>query len=69
MPDAWVFFFSIHLAVQILFSSLVVVAAIMIGFLRHCNYVYLYCLTCESDDLSYLLSVEATKNSDRDLHD
>lgn len=61
-------FFSTHLAVQILFSSLFVVAATVIGFLRHCTYVHLYCLTCESDNLPYLLSVEATENSDRDLH-
>lgn len=62
-----ILFFSI-LAVQILFSSLFVVPATMIVFLRHCNHVHLYCLTCESDDSSYLLSIEATDNSDCDLH-
>lgn len=68
MPDARVgVFFSTHLAVYILFSSLFVLAATVIVFLRHCNYVHLYRLTRESDDLPYLLLVVMTESSDRDL--
>lgn len=66
------FFFSINLAVHIFFSSLFVLPAtvtvfVFFFFLRHCNYVHLYCLT-ESDDLPYLLLVVMTENPNHYLH-